>query len=157
MHLGDNEYMVLRLALELQKVQCNEDIAKNGESKVAKDALKQVQEIENSIKDGAINLTLEQTEALYSYIFVFREITRNMNADDKNDTESRNYVIAATNILNRLERLFNASGIKISDFMTLHQSKKSFNEAVNRTNGKVGRNSPCPCGSGKKYKYCCGK
>ncbi|MDD2649059.1 MAG: preprotein translocase subunit SecA [Eubacteriales bacterium] len=22
---------------------------------------------------------------------------------------------------------------------------------------KVGRNSPCPCGSGKKYKHCCGK
>ena len=22
---------------------------------------------------------------------------------------------------------------------------------------KVGRNEPCPCGSGKKYKYCCGK
>jgi preprotein translocase subunit SecA len=22
---------------------------------------------------------------------------------------------------------------------------------------KVGRNAPCPCGSGKKYKYCCGK
>ena len=22
---------------------------------------------------------------------------------------------------------------------------------------KVGRNDPCPCGSGKKYKYCCGK
>lgn len=22
---------------------------------------------------------------------------------------------------------------------------------------KVGRNQPCPCGSGKKYKYCCGK
>lgn len=21
---------------------------------------------------------------------------------------------------------------------------------------KVGRNDPCPCGSGKKYKYCCG-
>ena len=20
---------------------------------------------------------------------------------------------------------------------------------------KVGRNKPCPCGSGKKYKYCC--
>jgi dihydrodipicolinate synthase/N-acetylneuraminate lyase len=23
--------------------------------------------------------------------------------------------------------------------------------------GKVGRNEPCPCGSGKKYKDCCGK
>ncbi|MCL1963445.1 MAG: preprotein translocase subunit SecA, partial [Firmicutes bacterium] len=23
--------------------------------------------------------------------------------------------------------------------------------------GKVGRNAPCPCGSGKKYKHCCGR
>jgi preprotein translocase subunit SecA len=26
-----------------------------------------------------------------------------------------------------------------------------------RTGPKVGRNDPCPCGSGKKYKLCCGK
>jgi preprotein translocase subunit SecA len=26
-----------------------------------------------------------------------------------------------------------------------------------RTGAKVGRNDPCPCGSGKKYKRCCGK
>ena len=26
-----------------------------------------------------------------------------------------------------------------------------------RATGKVGRNDPCPCGSGKKYKHCCGK
>jgi SWIM/SEC-C metal-binding protein len=25
------------------------------------------------------------------------------------------------------------------------------------TEEKVGRNAPCPCGSGKKYKKCCGK
>jgi len=30
------------------------------------------------------------------------------------------------------------------------------NEPVKRANQKVGRNSPCPCGSGKKYKKCCG-
>jgi preprotein translocase subunit SecA len=28
---------------------------------------------------------------------------------------------------------------------------------VRRTGKKVGRNDPCPCGSGKKYKKCCGK
>jgi preprotein translocase subunit SecA len=28
---------------------------------------------------------------------------------------------------------------------------------VLRSGPKVGRNSPCPCGSGKKYKQCCGK
>jgi len=26
-----------------------------------------------------------------------------------------------------------------------------------RTEGKIGRNDPCPCGSGKKYKKCCGR
>ncbi len=28
---------------------------------------------------------------------------------------------------------------------------------VNSANETIGRNSPCPCGSGKKYKNCCGK
>ncbi len=28
---------------------------------------------------------------------------------------------------------------------------------VKRQNKKVGRNDPCPCGSGKKYKKCCGR
>ena len=26
-----------------------------------------------------------------------------------------------------------------------------------RKEAKIGRNDPCPCGSGKKYKKCCGK
>ena len=28
---------------------------------------------------------------------------------------------------------------------------------VRRATPKVGRNDPCPCGSGKKYKHCCGR
>ena len=30
-------------------------------------------------------------------------------------------------------------------------------ETVRRDQPKVGRNDPCPCGSGKKYKHCCGR
>jgi preprotein translocase subunit SecA len=30
-------------------------------------------------------------------------------------------------------------------------------EPVKREGDKIGRNAPCPCGSGKKYKKCCGK
>ena len=30
-------------------------------------------------------------------------------------------------------------------------------QPVKRAGVKVGRNDPCPCGSGKKYKKCCGK
>ncbi len=28
---------------------------------------------------------------------------------------------------------------------------------VTQTQPKIGRNAPCPCGSGRKYKHCCGK
>ena len=30
-------------------------------------------------------------------------------------------------------------------------------QTVKRDDEKIGRNDPCPCGSGKKYKQCCGK
>jgi SEC-C motif-containing protein len=30
-------------------------------------------------------------------------------------------------------------------------------DPVRRDHPKIGRNDPCPCGSGKKYKKCCGK
>jgi preprotein translocase subunit SecA len=32
----------------------------------------------------------------------------------------------------------------------------AFKSDTQRTASKVGRNEPCPCGSGKKYKKCCG-
>lgn len=35
-------------------------------------------------------------------------------------------------------------------------TREKHNEPV-RAEKKVGRNEPCPCGSGKKYKQCCGK
>jgi uncharacterized protein YecA (UPF0149 family) len=38
------------------------------------------------------------------------------------------------------------------------QIKKDYNRSQIVVKGdKVGRNDPCPCGSGKKYKKCCGK
>ncbi len=37
------------------------------------------------------------------------------------------------------------------------ESKEAPKVPVKRDAPKVGRNDPCPCGSGKKYKNCCGK
>ena len=42
------------------------------------------------------------------------------------------------------------------------QQKELYKEAKKmhtfvREGKKIGRNDPCPCGSGKKYKHCCGK
>ena len=44
----------------------------------------------------------------------------------------------------------------------LSKAAKSFqpaeeDESFIQADEKVGRNDPCPCGSGKKYKHCCGK
>jgi len=42
--------------------------------------------------------------------------------------------------------------------MTYKNNRPSY-EAVTTISGvvKIGRNEPCPCNSGKKYKKCCGK
>ena len=37
------------------------------------------------------------------------------------------------------------------------QIKSDLNRTVVNQEPKIGRNDPCPCGSGKKYKNCCGK
>ncbi|MBZ0108506.1 MAG: preprotein translocase subunit SecA [Candidatus Scalindua rubra] len=41
--------------------------------------------------------------------------------------------------------------------MTTNSGQAEQRSAPIRTGVKVGRNQPCPCGSGKKYKQCCGK
>lgn len=35
--------------------------------------------------------------------------------------------------------------------------RESKQQTVKREGPKIGRNDPCPCGSGKKYKHCCGR
>ncbi len=35
--------------------------------------------------------------------------------------------------------------------------KYKLSKTVRRESPKIGRNDPCPCGSGKKYKHCCGR
>ena len=40
---------------------------------------------------------------------------------------------------------------------SLQQQSAERPKPIARTKAKVGRNDPCPCGSGKKYKKCCGR
>jgi predicted aspartyl protease len=39
----------------------------------------------------------------------------------------------------------------------VEEARKAEGPLPPRASRKVGRNDPCPCGSGKKYKNCCGK
>jgi len=43
------------------------------------------------------------------------------------------------------------------DVVMTHGTAGAPVKQLKKDEGKVGRNDPCPCGSGKKYKKCCGK
>lgn len=60
------------------------------------------------------------------------------------------------------KRFFNHCGPFVSQVAAQwHRQKAAQRMAVTQTTSyptpKVGRNDPCPCGSGKKFKKCCGK
>jgi preprotein translocase subunit SecA len=38
-----------------------------------------------------------------------------------------------------------------------HGEEEAERKPQTREHDKVGRNDPCPCGSGRKYKRCCGQ
>jgi hypothetical protein len=54
-------------------------------------------------------------------------------------------------------RLWILKGHTPSELSSPSASKPATSTPVEKTQPKVGRNEPCPCGSGKKYKKCCGK
>ena len=45
---------------------------------------------------------------------------------------------------------------KVAEEVATNQEQEGGNKPVVKE-AKIGRNDPCPCGSGKKYKKCCGK
>jgi SEC-C motif-containing protein len=61
-----------------------------------------------------------------------------------------NYVAGGQPVEHHEESTFK----KIDGRWFFHDAK-ILRESVKRSDPKVGRNDPCPCGSGKKYKKCC--
>lgn len=44
----------------------------------------------------------------------------------------------------------------LQEFLELYRDNENIDYETDSEESKVGRNDPCPCGSGKKYKKCCG-
>ena len=77
---------------------------------------------------------------------------------DKFETMIQNIESDATKFINRAQikdNLQREAVIKpVATFSGKEESQTKRRQAVST---KVGRNEPCPCGSGKKFKNCCGK
>ena len=50
----------------------------------------------------------------------------------------------------------NNKEILLVDYKANNKDEKTLKGGTHKKE-KIGRNDPCPCGSGKKYKQCCGK
>ncbi len=61
-----------------------------------------------------------------------------------------------TTYLLKAEVRQNSERKKVAEGVT-NEDKEKVKKATPKRVTKIGRNEPCPCGSGKKYKNCCGK
>jgi len=62
---------------------------------------------------------------------------------------------AVTNLEGKTTMTFRIPSCECIDFVGKEQGTEISTSVM--PTAKVGRNDPCPCGSGKKYKKCCGK
>ena len=62
-----------------------------------------------------------------------------------------------TTYLLKAEIRQNSERKKVSETVTTNEDKVTTKKATPKRVKKIGRNDPCPCGSGRKYKQCCGK
>ena len=71
----------------------------------------------------------------------------------------RNVQEIADNLLDYITKMNDATMLKRVEELQerIDAMKETRVEQVIRKGPKIHRNDPCPCGSGKKYKKCCGK
>lgn len=74
-------------------------------------------------------------------------------SSEQNDELLQSMIVGAARAYGKLAELRREFAEEFSgDF----EDDEYYPETYVRTEAKVGRNEPCPCGSGKKYKKCCG-
>ena len=93
------------------------------------ESLKEANDLENLTEDSEVSLDYDKEKLYYNMVAAKAEWLYTLPQWDKHLTEER-----------RKE---------------LYKAQKSSTTIVKGP--KVGRNDPCPCGSGKKYKKCCGR
>ena len=93
------------------------------------DSLKEAKDLENLTEESEVSLDYDKEKLYYNMVAAKAEWLYTLPQWDKHLTEER-----------RKE---------------LYKEQKSSMTVVKGP--KVGRNEPCPCGSGKKYKKCCGR
>ncbi|MEM9280657.1 MAG: preprotein translocase subunit SecA [Verrucomicrobiota bacterium] len=107
------------------------------------DAYKMFEELMENIKSEVLNNLFRSTTNLQAFEEFLRNLPRTLSSGDTEDGQVG----------------FDQDGHSLkSPSATATQSEEpSLSLPLRREMPKVGRNEPCPCGSGKKFKQCCGR
>ncbi len=135
-----------------------------------KDHLRELDELKTSVQ----NASYEQKDPLLIYKFESFNLFEKMLLEINREISS--FLIRASLPMREEDDMKEArqprsqqKGLKASHDSTATDTQRAMDQAARQQTGerpkpqpvhvekKVGRNDPCPCGSGKKYKNCCGK
>ncbi|WP_304509976.1 preprotein translocase subunit SecA [Anaerotignum sp.] len=89
-----------------------------------------------------------QRDPLMEYKFVAYDMFEDLSNNIQEDTLKILYRIRIQTEVKREE---------VQQPMFTNKDDSAVKQPKKRNDEKVGRNDPCPCGSGKKYKHCCGR
>ena len=135
-----------------------------------KDHLRELDELKTSVQ----NASYEQKDPLLIYKFESFNLFEKMLLEINREISS--FLIRASLPMREEDDMKEArqprsqqKGLKASHDSTATDTQRAMDQAARQQTGerpkpqpvhvekKVGRNDPCPCGSGKKYKNCCGR
>lgn len=132
-------------------------------------------------------LPIDIQQKLYESVFTpdtaeknIRQVLKEIGGDNEeimfllaNNYMSAGQYAKAETVLKRLKRICTYEDFSIEELlkMAIERQKAAkntseimdeshtdgFKQSFRRAEPKIGRNDPCPCGSGKKYKKCCGR
>jgi preprotein translocase subunit SecA len=122
----------------------------------------------DDLKQSVQHAVYEQKDPLLIYKFESFELFKQMMARNNKDiasfltkanlpNEQENQVQQARVPQQQPQQKLQTSRTEVSAATQQQQPEKQKVEQVVRQEPKTGRNDPCPCGSGKKYKSCHGK
>ena len=109
------------------------------------------------LKDSARLMSYAQKNPLVEYKNTASDAFDDMIGDISDQVVKTVVSVRVLTEREQKERILNARHAQAQNQSAVSSRSESENQQVRRTSPKIGRNDPCPCGSGKKYKNCCGR
>ncbi len=105
----------------------------------------------DQMRQGIMLRSYAQRDPLIDYQFISYDMFEELNRNIQSDIVKGMYHVRVVVPDEEPKRE------QVAQPMATNRDDSAANTPTVRKEAKIGRNDPCPCGSGKKYKHCCGR